>query len=166
MALPEALVKQIAFIPLGSGPDADLTLSEITNYFLRWCLFPIDGIYIDQFGYDNLAAPLQSDYRARQNTVIDLIRSSNLEVFINGWDIDHCFGTDNDPAYPNTTYNPSVLEDHLQPGDMFCNLGFLYSASAYWQGADLDFQIDKAYKCMDVARNRGIIIATDSSAVA
>jgi parallel beta-helix repeat protein len=159
---PSNKTKIFGYIPLGC--TLNLTLSQITNRFNRWREFNVDGIFWDEFGYDyGASCSLQNNYRARQNAVLDLTHQYGLTAIINGWYFDHCFTTNNDPNYPNSTYNPSRLPDHAQAGDIFCNESFLYANGSYLSGANLTFQIQKAYKCLDLEKTRGIKTFTIST---
>ncbi len=93
----------------------------------QWDVFDIDGIFIDAAGYDS------GKTRSEFNTAVDYVHALTHAqlAFANAWNIDHVIGTVNDPAYPNTTYNPTLLESHLTDTDWCLFASCPISDSAY-----------------------------------
>jgi len=79
----------------------------------QWNDLEVHGIFMDECGYD------YGIDRSEFNTLVDYIHSqtsANL-VMTNAWTTDHIIGTANDPSYPNSTYNPGLVESHLTADD-------------------------------------------------
>lgn len=108
----------------------------------------IDGIFIDEAGYDFGNA--STNGRVAFNQKVDLCHSKGLRCFINAWNVDHVLYTNNDPSYPNATYNPDLIESELENNDiyLFESLGvntLSYSGnSGYEDKTNWKARVDKA----------------------
>lgn len=94
------------YIDLGVTTD-NLPLSEIERRVDAWQAMGIDGIFLDDFGYD------YGTTRIRQNDAVDYIHTKGLPVCANGWSPDDCFGSQ---VHAN---NPTGLATHLGASDYY-----------------------------------------------
>jgi len=150
-------------------PDIKLfgyvTLSETAANFeakaTLWDAFDIDGIFIDEAGYD------YGNNRAKFNTAVDYIHNlTNATIaFANAWNIDHVIGVVNDPSYPNATWNPTPTASKLDAADWY-----LLESSPIGEGlyAGNDYQpyaewIAKANTCISRRETFGIRLASVST---
>jgi hypothetical protein len=103
------------------------TLSTFKTKCDQWNTLGAKGIFIDECGYDF------SNTRAQQNERIDYIHSLSVSntCFVNAWNTDHVIGIANDVTYPNTTYNPSLIDSHLTSSDWVLVESFPINTSAY-----------------------------------
>ena len=87
-------------------------LNTFETKVLEWEALAVNGIFIDASGYDYALT------RSNFNIRIDYIHSmTNATIaFANSWNMDHILGTNNDPLYPNTNWNPTLAESSLTPG--------------------------------------------------
>lgn len=142
-----------------------VTLSETEADFetkaAQWDGLDVDGIFIDEAGYDF------GNNRAKFNTAVDYIHaltSANI-AFANSWEIDHVIGVVNDPAYPNSTWNPSLVASSLVATDWY-----LLESSPIGEGlyAGGDYQPydewkAKADKCISRRATFGLSLASVST---
>jgi hypothetical protein len=95
----------------------DTTLAQATYETKcdQWETLGVNGIFMDQAGYD------WSVTRAQFNDKVDYIHSLSTAntAFVNAWNMDHIIGTENDPTYPNSTWNPSLLASKLTANDWY-----------------------------------------------
>jgi hypothetical protein len=82
-------------------------LSEIERRVDAWQAMGIDGIFLDDFGYDYGVT------RARQNAAVDYIHAQGLPVFANGWWPDDLFGDQVNAS------NPGGLATSLGASDLY-----------------------------------------------
>lgn len=83
------------------------SLAEIERRVDAWQQMGIDGIFLDDFGYDFDVT------RTRQNSAVDYIHSKALPVCANGWTPDDVFG---DQVHPK---NPTGLPTSLGADDYY-----------------------------------------------
>ena len=134
------------YVPIGGVLGENLTLSQISNRIYQWYnnYTPfIDGIFLDEFGYDYIVT------RERQNKCVDWVHSYGLKVIANGWNPDHCLGMVDDPGFPNSTYNSNLEPTHISNGDAYCWENWVWSTTngpdpAVWN--DKDLWKNKTYK--------------------
>lgn len=100
----------------------------------EWCDLEIFGVFVDSAGYD-YGTPATNG-RDAFNTKIDYIHNKTYGnvVFVNAWNTDHILGTVNDPAYPNTTWNPSLNESNLNGRDWVLMESFPINTTSYTAG--------------------------------
>jgi len=102
----------------------------------QWNSLQVNGIFLDESGYDF------GRTRAEFNQRVDYVHGkiySNV-AFANAWFLDHILGTNNDPSYPNSTYNNLEVESTLTADDWillesFCvddTYGTKYEPKAQW----------------------------------
>lgn len=105
------------YVDLGVSTQ-NLSLADIQTRVLQWKTMGIDGIFLDDYGYDYGVS------RQRQNDVVQYIHGQGLPVVANGWNPDHVFG----PAI-HAAYNPSGLATALNAADFYLSESF---AVANW----------------------------------
>lgn len=93
------------------------TLSNFQESVDEWEVLGVHGIFLTYAGYEY--GDTSTNDREAFNTRVDYVHdtTSNLICFINSFYINHIIGTDNDPLYPNTTWNPNLLESTLTNND-------------------------------------------------
>lgn len=113
----------------------------------QWNNLEISGIFVDEAGYD------YGIKREDFNTLIVHIcsRSYAHRPFVNAWNIIHVLGVENDPNFPNSTFNPdeneSLLpgEDHWYLLESFSvNTDSYTSTNGFASGSDWKTRGDKA----------------------
>lgn len=120
----------------------------------------IAGIFIDEAGYD--FGIIATNGRVAFNQKVDLCHSKGLRCFINSWNVDHVLSLENDASYPNTTYNPDLIESELENDDiyLFESLGvntLSYSGnSGYEAKATWKARVEKA---LDIKTSGALLIA-------
>lgn len=100
----------------------------------EWCDIDVYGVFVDSAGYD-YGTPATNG-RDAFNDRINYIHNkacTNI-VFVNAWNTDHILGTVNDPLYPNTTWNPSVVESNLGQYDWVLMESFPINTTAWGEG--------------------------------
>jgi hypothetical protein len=86
----------------------------------------IDGVIIDRAGYDF------GQTRTQMNAKVDYVHASNASIcLMNAFFIDHVLGIDNDPAYPNSTYNTGLVHSTLVEDDWYLMESFVVNTAAY-----------------------------------
>ncbi len=84
------------YIDLGVTTD-NHSITEIQRRVDAWQSMGIDGIFLDDFGYD------YGTTRLRQNAAVDYIHSNGLPVCANGWVPSDVFGSQFHPNNPAST---------------------------------------------------------------
>jgi len=107
--------------------QTDLPLVDFIVQANQWDALHIDGVFMDRAGYD-FGTP-----RTGLNERISHIRSRNYanKCFVNCWNVDHVVGIEDDPSFPNTTYNPNGYESLLGSNDLYLLESFVINTSAY-----------------------------------
>jgi hypothetical protein len=110
------------------------TYANFTPKVDQWDNLHVDGIFIDSAGYDY--GTVATNGRAALNQKIDYVHGKTYSnnVFVNAWNMDHIIGTVNDPSYPNSTWNPSLLESTLTAYDWYLLESFPINTLA-WSGS-------------------------------
>lgn len=88
-----------------------------------WVAMGIDGIFVDEFGYDFGIT------RVMQNAMLDAIHARGLPAFVNSWFIDHTFSNNPDPIFP--AGNPAGIESHILPTDLYMLESFTIIEGTY-----------------------------------
>lgn len=93
--------------------DAGVTTSnflvvEIATRALWWQAMGVEGIFLDDFGYDFGTS------RARQNQIVTLLHGYGLRVIANAFDPDDAYSSDYDAVY-----NPSAAPTALNASDFY-----------------------------------------------
>lgn len=107
------------YIDLGVTTQ-NLTIADIQNRVQLWKAMGIDGIFLDDYGYDYGVS------RQRQNDVVQYIHNQGLPVVANAWNADHAFG-----PFPDPTYNPAGISTVLNAGDFYLSESFAVSSWNY-----------------------------------
>jgi hypothetical protein len=103
------------------------TLSNFQTKVGQWNTLQVHGIFMDEAGYD------YGKTRAEFNTMVDYIHGrtyANL-CFANAWNTDNILGTANDASFPNSTYNPSLVQSNLNYNDWILLESFPVNTAAY-----------------------------------
>ncbi len=106
------------------------TLSDFQTKTDQWENLNVDGIFLDEAGYD------YGKKRAEFNERVDYVHSrehANV-CFANSWNIDHVLGTAEDASYPNATYNPGLLASNLNTEDWYLLESFTVNTDSYTGG--------------------------------
>lgn len=91
----------------------------------QWDALSVNGIFLDEAGYDF------GNTRSKQNQAIQYIHNAGLTVFINAFNFDHILGIDNDPSFPNETYNEGLDQSLLDVNDWALLESFGVNTQAY-----------------------------------
>ncbi|MBL8297091.1 MAG: hypothetical protein JNN30_01980 [Rhodanobacteraceae bacterium] len=76
------------YIPLGARPgDFNLSLGAIAQRVQQWAAMGVDGILLDEYGYDYGVT------RERQNAAVSAVRAQSLAVIANSWRPEDAFGS-------------------------------------------------------------------------
>lgn len=99
--------------------DGTLSQSDFETEVDAWVSIGVTGIFIDQAGYDFGTTTTNS--RSAMNAKVDYIhtREGAPYVMVNAWNMDHIIGIENDASYPNSTWNPDLLESTLSNQDWY-----------------------------------------------
>jgi hypothetical protein len=92
-----------------------------------WVAMGVDGIFIDEFGYD------WGPTRATQNAMLDAVHARGLPAFVNSWFIDHTFSSAPDPVFP--AGNPNGVPSHIRSTDLYLLESFAIIEGHYDQCA-------------------------------
>ena len=127
-----AQTRFFGYIDLGVTTD-NHALSEIQRRVDAWKAMGIDGIFLDDFGYD------YGTTRARQNAAVDYIHSQGLPVCANGWVVDDVFGAG---LHVN---NPTGMPTSLGAADAYLSESHQiiedeYATEGQWQGKANDLR--------------------------
>jgi len=93
----------------------------------QWDDLSIDGIFLDEAGYD------YGRTRDEFNTRVAYVKSQSSAslCFANSWNIDHVIGVVNDSLYPNSTYNADENASLLTSDDYYLLESFAVNTDAY-----------------------------------
>lgn len=123
---------------------ANQSLQDFQAKASQWDTMVVDGIFMDEMGYDFGVT------RQQQNYEIMFVKQLNYatKVFANAWNPNHVLGIADDPSFPNTTYNPALDQSLMDASDWFLLESFVYNQQAappaYWPlEQELD-RLDKA----------------------
>ena len=101
-------------------------LSSFTLEVDQWEAMGVDGIFLDESGYD------YGKTRSEFNDRLSYIRSTSCNIaFVNAWNPNHVFGTEDDPNFPNSVYNSDTEESLLRAGDWYLLESFSVNTVAY-----------------------------------
>lgn len=90
-----------------------------------WVAMGVDGIFIDEFGYD------WGPTRVTQNAMLDAVHARGLPAFVNSWFIDHTFSSAPDPVFP--LGNPNGIPTHIRSTDLYLLESFTIIEGRYDQ---------------------------------
>lgn len=114
------------------GNTQRLSLSEIERRVKLWADMGVDGIFLDEAGYDYGVT------RERQNSVVAAVHRLNLRVFANAFNPDDLFSSDAVALNPAGGGNPSGLQSLLGARDIYLLESFQvvqgrYEETDLWQ---------------------------------
>jgi len=139
--------------------SANQSLANFQTKASQWDNLEINGIFIDEAGYDFGVS------RADLNNRVSYIRSLDYAVisYANSWNMDHIIGTTNDPSYPNSTYNPSLTASLLDSRDYYLLESFVVNTLSYSGNAGYATQSDfltRGNKAINLSNEFGINITS------
>jgi hypothetical protein len=107
--------------------SANQSLSNFQNKCDQWDILGVNGVFIDEAGYD------YGKTRSEFNDRVDHVHGNTAAniCFANAWNTDHILGTTNDVSYPNSTYNSGEVESNLDTGDWILLESFPINTTAY-----------------------------------
>jgi hypothetical protein len=103
------------------------TLANFKTKADDWETLEVDGIFLDEAGYDY--GKTRAEFNERCMHVKNLAHASRC--FANAWNINHVLGTENDSSYPNTTYNADGYESLLDENDFYLLESFAVNTDSY-----------------------------------
>lgn len=127
-------VKVYGYVPIGQS-TSNLTMAQIQAKIDEWTVVGVDGIFLDEFGFD------YQNTRTRQVDAVNYVKSKGLPYCANAWTVED-FAIDdianvpwpsNDWRYVNfQTYNPTnmILPRASTDSYMFENFGFSHEGLA------------------------------------
>lgn len=97
----------------------------------QWETLQVAGIFMDESGYD-YGTPTTNGRNAF-NTKVDYVHGKTYAslCFVNAWNMDNIIGTADDPSYPNSTWNPSLVASNLTENDWYLLESFAVNTTAY-----------------------------------
>jgi hypothetical protein len=112
--------------------STNLDLSVFTGKVNGWSVLGVNGIFMDEAGYDY--GKTREDFNDR----VDCVHGKGMLVFANAWNPDHVFGTAEDVSYPNSLFNPYLIQSNLDGSDWLLmeNSGIvntMHEDMALWQ---------------------------------
>lgn len=134
-------------------------LSQFKTKVNQWDDLEIGGIFLDEAGYDY--GIKREDFNTRVVHVCS--REHANRPFANAWNISHILGIENDPNFPNSTFNPDNTES-LLPGEdhwfllesFSVNTDAYTSSNGYASASDWKARGDK---CVQYRDDYGISLA-------
>jgi len=130
--------------------SANQTLADFKTKVDAWDTLGVNGIFMDESGYD------YGVDRVGFNERVDYVHGktdSNL-CFVNAWNLDHVLGTDNDPSYPNSTYNTVSGSSNLTSNDWCLLESFAVNTTAYSTNGGYETKANWAARGADAADKR------------
>ena len=129
---------------------ADQSLVDFKSKVDDWNTLDVDGIFMDECGYD------YGRTRAEFNERVDYVHgktNANL-CFVNAWNLNHILGTDNDPSYPNSTYNTTSGTSNLTENDWCLLESFPINTTAFTTTGGYESKSDWAVRGADAVNKR------------
>lgn len=142
------------YVPIGLNTSA-LTITQIRTRIDQWSNLGVDGIFLDEFGFD------YANTRTRQIDCVNYVHGKNLPYCANAWTVeDFCYDNINqvpwgsgDWRYTNfATGNPTNLVLPRNPTDsyLFENFGFSNTGIAViWDAQERSINV----KNLSITRN-------------
>ena len=128
-AVRAAGCKVYGYVPIGLSTSA-LTLAQMQARVDQWATIGVDGIFLDEFGFD------YSNTRTRQKSIVDYVHGKGLPYCANAWtaedfmcdDVNELPWPSNDWRYQNfVTGNPTNLPLTRTAGDSYLIENFCFS---------------------------------------
>lgn len=126
------------------------TLVNFKSKVDDWDSLGVDGIFMDESGYD------YGKTRAEFNEMVDYVHNktnANL-CFVNAWNLNHVLGTENDPSYPNSTYNTTSGISNLTSDDWCLLESFPINTSIYTTTGGYESKSDWATRGSNATNKR------------
>lgn len=101
----------------------------------EWNALEVQGIFCDEAGYDY--GSTNTNGRQAFNDKLDYIHSrpySNI-AFVNAWNQEHIFGTNNDASYPDSTWNPDGFNSNINDCDWYLLESFGITSTPSFESA-------------------------------
>ncbi len=147
-----ASTKFFGYIDAGVSTQ-NLTEQQIATAMDNWQSMGIDGIFLDDFGYDFGVT------RERQNAIVNLAHARFLPVIVNAWNPGDVFG-----LLPVPVYNPNGLPHVIAPSDFYLAESFQIQEGAYQNSNDW---LNKAILLDNFRRSSGFgVMSTTTNNVA
>lgn len=124
--------------------------ADFQNKVEQWNDLGVHGIFMDEAGYDY--GTVQTNGRDALNEKIGFVRSQDIieYCFVNCWNPDHVLNRNDDPSFPNATWNPNDNDSLLTENDYYLFESFPVNTTAYsgsnnlQPGADWIARVQKA----------------------
>lgn len=125
-------------------------LNDFKTKVDQWDNLHVDGIFMDEAGYD------YGTTRSGFNDCVDYIHGKTYTniCFTNAWNIDHIIGTENDPTYPNSTYNTTSGVSNLTNNDWYLLESYPINTTAYTSTGGYESKWDWAARGSKAANRR------------
>ena len=120
--------------------SANQTLANFQTKVDQWDTLGVDGIFMDESGYD------WGIDRIEFNDRVDYVHSKTYAhiAYANAWNTDHLLGTAEDVSYPNSTYNPGLIASNLASTDWVLLESFPINTTSYAGNAGYEAKADWA----------------------
>jgi len=109
------------------------TFANLKTKVDEWATLGIHGIFMDEAGYDYGTSATNG--REAFNDKVDYIHSKEMICFANAWKAQYILGTENDASYPNTTWNPNLVESNLSEDDWCLMESFAIKSDKSYESA-------------------------------
>lgn len=140
----------VGYIPIGldpAWPDSNLTMDQLKQRVDWWVDMGIDGIFLDEYGYDYNVT------RERQNGIVRYCKDHGLFVFANSWSIEYVFSCE--PMVidwlPGFEPNPDGLAPLLDENDYYLYENLFYTTEKQGNG-ELSLECASVWRIDDVLR--------------
>ena len=131
-------IKFYGYVPLGDNQS--LKPEQIQERIRLWKPMGVAGIFLDEASYD-----FKIVTRERQNMAVAYVHDQGLGVLMNGYFLDHLFGTEDKPPVSNGgSKNPKRVAPLLDRRDIFLLESFQISNGEYEDTAHLKMRIRQA----------------------
>jgi len=126
------------YVPLGDNQS--LKPEQIQERVRLWNAMGVSGIFLDEASYDYKIVT-----RERQNMAVGYVHQLGLGVLMNGYFLDHLFGTEDKPPVSNGgSKNPKHLPPLLDRRDIFLLESFQISNGNYEDAAHFKMRMKQA----------------------
>lgn len=126
-------IKLVGYVPIGvqdAEDDSNLTLDQIYARVDMWKEMGVDGIFLDEFGYDHGVS------RLRQNSCVGYCHENDLFVIANAWEIEDVFSIKPKVIdwLNNFEANPDRVPPLMGSEDYYLFENLFYSVETDWEG--------------------------------
>ena len=148
-----AATQVFGYVPLGDTQR--LSRAALADGVRRWRDMGIDGIFLDEAGYDFGVT------RARQTEVIDLIHGAELRVFANAFNPDDILAAEMVPVNARGGGNPRGLPSRLGANDLLLLESYV---ARIGEVEPADSWFERSRKAAAYSRRTGIGVMTVTTA--